>query len=78
MQAGLFALTDVESVVRADLDPTRKSVSVAAPLSANHGYGVGVGRKRSLEPVRPLDGKNVSRTMPTAYWAVTKNQHCLG
>jgi hypothetical protein len=32
MQACLFAFTDVVSVVRADLDPTLKSVSVAASL----------------------------------------------
>jgi hypothetical protein len=78
VKAGLFALTDVGSVVRADLDPTLKSVSVAASHSANYGYGVGVCRKRSLEPVHPLDGKNVNCTMLTVYYAVVTDQHCLG
>src|SRR5258708_5992244 len=70
MQARLFALGDVQSVVRADLDLTLKSVSVTAPFSPDHGYGNGVCRERSLEPVHPLDGKNVNCTMLAVYYAV--------
>jgi hypothetical protein len=47
MQACRFAFTNVVSVVRADLDPALVSVSVAASLSAQHGYGIGMSRERS-------------------------------
>ena len=75
MQACLFAFTDVVSVVRADLDPALKSVSVAASLSTHHGYGVGVCRERSLEPVHLLDGMDVTCTMLIAYYAIILDQH---
>ena len=78
MQACLFAFTDVVSAVRADLDPTLKSVSVAASLSAHHGYWVGVCRESSLEPVHLLDGMNVTCTMLIAYYATILDQHCAG
>src|SRR6516164_2505537 len=78
MQACLFAFTDVIPAVRADLDPALNSVSVAASLSAHHGYRAGVGRERSHEPVHPLDGMDVTRTMPIVYYAVIPDQHCAG
>jgi hypothetical protein len=78
MQACLFAFTDVVSVVRADFDPTLKSVSVAASLSTHHGYGGGVCRERSLEPVHLLDGMDVACTMPMVYYPVILYQHCAG
>jgi hypothetical protein len=56
MQACLYAFPDVVSVVRADLDPTLKGVSVTASLSTHQGHGVGVCRERSLEPFHLLDG----------------------
>src|SRR6266567_2660160 len=76
MQACLFACADVISVVRADLDQALKSVSVAASLSTHHGYGVGVCRERSLEPVHLLDGNDVTCTMLIAYYAIILDQHC--
>jgi hypothetical protein len=39
MQACLFAFTDVDSVIRADLNPTLKSVSGAAAPASPYGYG---------------------------------------
>ncbi len=78
MQACLFAFTDVVTVVRADFDPTLKSVSVAASLSAHHGYGVGVCRERSLEPVHLLDGMDVACTMLMVYYVIGLDQHFAG
>ena len=78
MQACLFAFTDVRSAVRADLDPTLKSVSLAASLSTHHGYEAGVCRERGLEPVHLLDGMDVTCTMLIAYYATILDQHCAG
>jgi len=78
MQACLFAFTDVVSVVRADLDPTLKSVSVAASVSAHHGYEFGVCRECSREPVHLLDGMDVTCTMLMVYYAIMLDQHCFG
>jgi hypothetical protein len=75
MQAGLFAFTDIVSVVHTDLDPSLKSVSAAASPSTLHGYGVGVCRERSLEPVHLLDGTNVIRAMLMIYYAIMLYQH---
>jgi hypothetical protein len=78
MQACLFAFTDVVPVVRADLDPTLKSVSAAASLSTHHGYRAGVSRERSPEPVHLLDGMDVTCTMLMAYYSIILDQHCAG
>lgn len=75
MQACLFAFTNVIPVVRADLDPELESVSVAASLSAHDGYGIGMSRERSLEPVHLLDRIDVTCTMLMAYYAVILDQH---
>ncbi len=75
VQACLFALADVVSVVRAELDPALKSVGVAAPLSAHHGYGIGVCRECGLEPVHLLDGMDVACTMLKIYYAAVLDQH---
>ena len=78
MQACLFAFADVVSAVRADPDPSLKSISVTASLSAHHGYEFGVGRERRREPVHLLDGMDVTCTMPMAYYAVVLDQQCFG
>lgn len=78
MQACLFAFTNVVSVVRTDLDPPLKSVSVTATLSTHHGNGVGVCWESSLEPLHLLDGMDVSRTMPVVYYAIAHDQHHVG
>jgi hypothetical protein len=39
MQACLFAFTDIESVIRADLNPALKSVGVTASPASPYGYG---------------------------------------
>jgi hypothetical protein len=78
MQACLFAFPDVVSVVRADLDPTLKSVSVTTSLSTHHGHGLGVCWERSLEPLCLLDGMDISYTMPTVYYAIVHYQHRYG
>jgi hypothetical protein len=78
MQACLFALTDAVSVIRADLDPALKGVSVAAAVSAHYDYGVGVCRERSLEPVHLLDGMDVSCTMLMVNYAIVLDLHCGG
>jgi len=78
MQACLFAFADAVSIFRADLDPTLQSVSVAASLSTNHGYGVCVRRERGLEPVHLLDGLYVTYTVLVLYYGVILDQHCVG
>ena len=78
MQACPFAFTDAVSVVRADLDPALKSVSMAAPLSTHHGDGVGMRRECGLEPLHLLDGMDVSCTMPMVYYAIVDDQHRVG
>jgi hypothetical protein len=78
MQACLFAFADVVSVVRADLDPMLKSVSVTSSLSTHYGYEVGVCRERSLEPVHLLDGMDVIRAMPMIYQVIVRDQHRAG
>jgi len=78
MQACLFAFPDVVSVVRTDLDPPLKGVSVAASLSTYHGHGVVVSRESSLEPLHLLDGRNVSSAMPMVYCAIAYDQYRVG
>lgn len=78
VQAGLFAFADTESVIRADLDLTPKSVGVAASPASPDRQGGDVGRERGLEPVRLLDGKDISRAMSMAYAAVGQDQHRAG
>jgi hypothetical protein len=78
MQACLFAFTDVVPAVRADLDPTLKSVSAAASPSAHHGYRADVSRERSLEPAHLLDNMDVTCTMLMAYYSIVLDQHCTG
>jgi hypothetical protein len=78
MQACLLTFTNLIPVVRADLDLALNSVSAAASLSTYHGYRAGVCRERSREPVHPLDGMNVTRTMLVVYYAVILDQNCAG
>jgi len=78
MQACLFAFTDVEPVVRADLDAALNGVSAADSPSAHHGYRTGVSRERSLEPVHLLDGIDVTCTMLMVYYSIALDQHCAG
>ena len=78
MQACLFAFTDVVSVVRADLDPTLKSISVAASLPAHHGYEFVMCRERGPEPVHLLDVMDVTCTMLMGYYAIMLDQYCFG
>ena len=78
MQAGLLAFAGAVPVVRADLDPALKGVSVADASSACYGYGDGVRWERSLEPVHLLDGMNIACAIPIAYYAIVLYQHCAG
>ncbi len=78
MQACPFAFTDAVSVIRPDLDPTLKMVSVASALAAHHRQGVGVGRESCLEPFHLLDGADVSRAMLVVYDTIAHDQHRFG
>jgi hypothetical protein len=78
MKTCLFAFTDIQSVVRADLHPALTSVSVAASPAAHNGYRAGASRESSFEPIRPLDGMDVSCAMPIIYYAITLRKHCAG
>src|SRR5512139_2175126 len=55
MKTCLFALTDTQSVVGADLHPPLNSVGAADSPAAHDGHRVSVRRKRNLEPLHLLD-----------------------
>jgi hypothetical protein len=75
MKTCLFAFTDIQSVVRADLHPALTSVSVAASPAAHYGDRAGASRERSLEPIHPLDGMDVSCAMPVIDYSITLHKH---
>lgn len=75
MKTCLFAFTDTQSVVRADLHPALTSVSPAASPAAHDGYQVRVGREGSLEPLRLLDGMDVSSAMPIINYPIILHKH---
>ena len=74
MKTCLFAFTDRQSVVGADLHPALKSVGAADSPAAHDGHRVCVRRKRNLEPLHLLDDMKVSRAMPIAYYLVVRNE----
>jgi hypothetical protein len=78
MKTCLFAFTDIQSVVRADLHPALTSVSVAASPATHDGHRAGASWERSLEPLHPLDGMDVSCAMPIIYYSITIHKHCVG
>ncbi len=76
MKACLLAFADIRPVVRADLHPALTRVSVTDPPATYNGYRVRVGRERGPEPLRPLDGMNVSRAMTITYRLIVTFKHC--
>jgi mannose-6-phosphate isomerase class I len=78
MKTCLFAFTDIQSVVRADLHSALTGVSVATSAATDNGYRVGATRKRSHEPLHPLDGMDVSYAMPMIYYLITFYKYCAG
>jgi hypothetical protein len=77
MKTCVFAFTDTQPVVRADLHPALTSVSATASPAAHDGYRVGVRRERSLEPLHPLDGMEVRCALPVIYYAIIIHKHCV-
>jgi hypothetical protein len=63
----LFAFTDTRPVVRSNLHLTLTSVSATASPATRNGDRIDVCRERSLEPLRLLDGMEVSRATPVIY-----------
>jgi hypothetical protein len=78
MKTCLFAFTDIQPVVRADLYPALISVSVTTSPATHNGYRVGVRRGGSLEPGHLLDGMNVSCAMPIIYYPIILHKHYAG
>ena len=78
MKTCLFAFTDIQPVVHADLHASLTSVSVAASPATHNGYRVGASRERCLEPLHPQDGMDVSCAMPIIYYSVILHKHCAG
>jgi len=78
MKTCLFAFTDIQSVVRADLHPALTSVSVADSPTTHNGYRVGVCRERSFEPLHLLDGMDVVCAMPIIYYPIIFRKHRAG
>ena len=78
MKTCLFAFTDIQAVVRANLHPALTSVSVAASPATHNGDRVGASRERRLEPLHPLDGMDVSCAMPIIYYSIILDEHCAG
>jgi hypothetical protein len=76
MKACVFAFTDVQAVVRADLHPALGSVGAADSPATHHGYRVGVCRERSLEPLHLLDGMDVGCAIPMIQYSVILQKHC--
>ena len=74
----LFAFTYIQSVVRSDLHPALTSVSVTASPATDNGYRVGASWERSLEPLHPLDGMDVSCAIPMIYYSSILHKHCAG
>ncbi len=72
MKTCLFAFTDIQPVVRADLHPALTSVSAAASPATHNGYRAGACRERGLEPLHLLDGMDVSFAMPIIYYSLKR------
>lgn len=75
MKTCLFAFTDIQSVVRADLHPQLVSVSMTASPAADNGYRVGVCRESSPVRFHLLDDVNVSCAMPVIYYPIILHEH---
>jgi hypothetical protein len=78
MKTCLFAFTDIQSVVRADLYPALISVSVTTSPATHNGYRVGICREGSPEPRHVLDGMDVSCAMPIIYYPVILHKDHAG
>lgn len=78
METCLFAFTDIQSVVRADLHPALSSVSMTASSATHNGYRVRVYQERGREPLHLLDGMDVGCAMPIVYYPVIFHKHCAG
>jgi hypothetical protein len=76
MKTCLFAFTDTQPVVRADLHPALTSVSMTASPATHNGYRIRVCRERSLEPLHLLDGMDVSCATPVIYYPIILHKHC--
>ena len=76
MKTCLFAFTDTQPVVRSDLHLTLTSVSATASPATRNGYRIGVCRERSLEPLRPLYGMEVSCATPVIYYLIILHKYC--
>ena len=76
MKTCLFAFTDTRPVVRSDLHLTLTSVSATASPATRNGYRIGVCRERSLEPLRPLYGMEVSCATPVIYYLIILHKYC--
>jgi hypothetical protein len=70
MKACLFAFTDIQPVVRADPHQALTSVSATASPATHNGYRTRVRRERGLEPLRLLNGMDVSCTTPIIYYSI--------
>jgi hypothetical protein len=77
MKACVFAFSDIEPVIRADLHPMLSSVSVAHPSAAHNAYRIGVCRERGLEPFRSLNGMDVNCAVPIGYCLAILDEHCV-
>lgn len=78
MKTGLFAFTDIQPVVRADLHSALTSVSVAASPATDNGHRVGATRECSREPLHPLDSMDVSCATPIIYYLIIFYKHGEG
>jgi hypothetical protein len=75
MKTCLFAFTDVEPVIYADLHPASASISTAASRATHNGYRVGVCRECILEPTHLLNDMNVSCTLPVIYYLAIPHEY---